>query len=127
MRSQDSAAAFDRAGDDGDEAGLHRPEGSDGERGEQAVDPYVDPETLDEALLEAELADLEEPLEVIEDEEDLDDDAVDPEDDESDDELEIALLQEYGIDLDAPDLVEPQLDLTVRLHDEESHDDEVAA
>lgn len=88
----------------------------------EAVDPV---DSLDEDLLEADLGERDEFIALDEDE-DLDDDAIDPDDFEDDDEYEVLMLQELGIDLDAADASEPNLDLEVALVDDET-DDGVAA
>jgi hypothetical protein len=125
MRSNDTAAALDRDDDDGDGAELFGPDASGAEPAEQVIDPDADPENADEDLLEAEFGEFDLPI-GVDDDEDLEDDLAEA-DEESDDEIEIELLQELGIDLDAPDSLGSVLDLVVGLHDDGPHDDEVAA
>jgi hypothetical protein len=122
MKTDDTPASLDRY-DDGDEAELYGSDDAAAEPIDRVDDPDAEP---DDALLEAELGahDI-----AIDDDPDLDDldDAPDDEDD-GDDDRELTLLQELGIDLDAPD--GPDDDLDVVLHDHEGDeplDDEVAA
>jgi hypothetical protein len=56
----------------------------------------------------------------------VEEDDDDPVDDELDDEAEMTLLQELGIDLDAPD-GEPDVDLELNIAQEDPADDGVAA
>lgn len=120
MRPDDAAVALDRHDFDGDDSDTFGPDASAAAPGEPAADPDV---VVDDDLLEVDLGELDAPL--IIDEEELDDDILDPIEDEDEDDLEISLLQELGIDLDAPDAVAASLD--IGLVAEEDSDDEVAA
>jgi hypothetical protein len=85
----------------------------------QAVD--ID---LDEDLIEADLGEFDAPL--VDDELDrLDEQLLDAEEEEDEDDLELTLLQDLGIDLDAPD-EGVEIDLTLNL-DDDAGEDEVAA
>jgi hypothetical protein len=124
MRTEDTSASLDRY-DDGDEAELHVSDDAVAEAVDRVDDPDAEP---DDELLEAELGahDI-----AIDDNPALDDLDDAPDDDDCDDDdadRELCLLQELGIDLDAPD--GPVDDLDITLHDHEGDaplDDEVAA
>jgi len=61
------------------------------------------------------------------DEDDLDNDAEDDDAEDDDDEVEMALLQELGIDLDSLDETGADRDLLDRLGEDDPYDDEMAA
>ncbi|MFO0952271.1 MAG: hypothetical protein U0835_14195 [Isosphaeraceae bacterium] len=131
MRSKDTAAALDRDDFDGEETDELGIEPSGADPTERAEDGDPDPAASsefepDEELLEAELGECDG---FIVDDPDLDelDDNFDPSPEEIDDEYEITLIQELGIDLDAPDDLGPEIELGAALHDDDPVDDEVAA
>jgi hypothetical protein len=119
MRNDDATNALDRDDFEGDEADAFTPEGAAADPAERVDDLDAEP---DDAMLEAELGAHDVPFDAEPDESEIDDEPGD----EDEDDLEVALLQELGIDLDAPD--EPA-DLFESLApvDEPSVDDEVAA
>lgn len=120
MRTDENSAALDRDEFDGDEARLFEDDGTGDEPVERIDDPDAEP---DEALIEAEVGDHDIVPDDPEPCDDPDDDALDVEDD---DDLELVLLQDLGIDLDAPD---EHSDLIESLPEEPdaTMDDEVAA
>jgi hypothetical protein len=127
MKSDDTAASLDREDDDGDESALFGSAGAGTEPADGVVDPDADPDAADEDLLEAELGELDLPIGVDDDEE-FEAELLEADSEEDDEvETEMALLQELGIDLDAPDDVESVVELGVGLPDEDALDDEVAA
>ena len=129
MRSDDAAAALDRDEFDGDETDLFGIEPTGADPTERAEDVEVEVEIgaeADDELLEAELGERDS---FVGDDPELDElnDNFDPDSNEVDDEFEMALIQELGIDLDAPDDHAPTLEIGHGLHHEDSLDDEVAA
>ena len=120
MEPDDAAVALDRHDFDGDDSDTFGLDASPAAPGEAVADPDV---VVDDDLLEVDLGELDAPL--IIDEEEMDDDILDPLEEEDEDDLEISLLQEFGIDLDAPDTVAASLDIGLGADDES--DDEVAA
>lgn len=129
MRSDDAADSLDRDDFDGEESEIFGPEASNLDSMEANPEVEADPdvEVVDEEYLEADLGELDAPI--LDDQSaDLDDELLDGTEEEIDDEMEIMLLQELGIDLDArDDFVGGELELGVALHDDDSQDDEVAA
>lgn len=122
MRKDDTSTALDRDEFDGEEAEIFVGETATAEPVERVDDPDAEP---DDELLEAELGEHDIALEdVLDLEDDVD---LDPGDlDHDDDEMEMALLHEFGIDLDAPD--EPsELMEALAVEEDPSADDEVAA
>ncbi len=101
--------------------------------GEGAVAAVADPvglaagasDSLDEDLTDADLGERDEFI-LVDDEEELDE-LIDPDDDDDDDDQEVVLLQQLGIDLDAADLPDVDLDMDLVSDDEEDSDDGVAA
>jgi hypothetical protein len=114
MRTDDNSASLDRY-EEGEDPELFGLDGAASDPLDRPDDPDAEP---DEALLEAELGahDI-----AVEEDLDLTDEPDDDPTDDQDDDHEVALLQELGIDLDAPDAVLDGLDLLT------DDDDEVAA
>jgi hypothetical protein len=108
---------------DGGESELFgiEPAGTDPPERVEEVEPEAD-----EDLLEAELGERDA---LVADDPELDelDDNFDPDQDEVDDEFEMSLIQDLGIDLDAPDDLAANLELGTGFHDDDPLDDEVAA
>ena len=126
MRPDDNASAPDLDELDGDESTPVV--ALDADPTPRAEDVEAEPVAfLDEDLLEAELGELDAPL-PHDELDDIDEQLLDSndDDDDDDDDFEMALLHELGIDLDAPDAEEADLDLGVSL-DDDSNDEEVAA
>ena len=128
MRPDDNPAALDFDGEEGD---LPELDASAADTTDRAAETELEPETdvvadVDEDLLDldADLGELDAPI-LDDDLDDLDEALLDPDDDDEDD-LEILMLQELGIDLDAPDL-EETIDIELGFADDDSADDEVAA
>jgi hypothetical protein len=100
----DDASALDRDEFDGEDAALFDTGATDAEAVDTAATPDTRPEAepeLDEDLLEADLGECD--VLILDDEPD-DVDLIIPEDEEGDeDEVEMAFLQEMGIDLDSAD------------------------
>lgn len=129
MRPDDTADAVDRDAFDGEAAAAFGPDAS----GAEPVTLGL--EVADDDGFEPEFGEPDVPYGHEFRNDELDDEVIDPVDEETEDDLEIALLQELGIDLDAPDevevdFVEPAfagLTLVGGLHDEDPIDEEVAA
>jgi hypothetical protein len=121
MRTDDTSASLDRDDGGGEESELYRIDDSAAESAERADDPDAEP---DDELFEAELGAHD--IELADDpgfEVELEADA---DDDESDIDAELVLLQELGIELEAPDLQFDRADVP-SVEPESSGDDEVAA
>jgi len=129
MRPDDTADAVDRDALDGEEAAAFAPDATG------AGPATLGLEVADDDGFDPELGELDLPFGHEFRNDELDDEVIDPIDEETEDDLEIALLQELGIDLDAPDEVEADdaepafagLTLVGGLHDEEPVDEDVAA
>jgi hypothetical protein len=120
MRNDDTPTTLDREDFDGDDAEVLGLDASGAEPAERFDDPDADP---DDAVLAAELGEHDIALDdALDADEDIEDEPA--EDDEDD--LEMALLHELGIDLDAPDEPSDLLEALAPV-DDSAVDDEVAA
>jgi hypothetical protein len=122
MRTDDNAAALGRDDDDGDDVERRDADAP-------GVEPVGDAEfAVDEDWLEADLGECDAPIAERLGDADLDDLILDDDDDaDEDDEWEMALFQEMGIDLDAPDEAGVGFELGGGFEDDGALDDEVAA
>lgn len=121
MRNNDTPAGSDN--DEFDEDGeLLGMDGGEAEPDDRTEDPDAEP---DERLIDAELGERDITLGAEYDHADDDDDEADDLADDDDDDMEMAFLQELGIDLDAVD--GPPTVIDAFPDDDSSLDDEVAA